>query len=356
MMPMRGELLSVARSERPGLRGRGSTRAVCGLAVLVTLCVSCSDTSPGPAPGGASGDRAEDSAATDAREEDGAPADASADDVDGGGDDAAVVDGERDGADGLVADGLEDSGSVDLGDSLAEPDVGPHDAEAEAADSGEDVAACTVEPMDAIYEGFLPPNPYGSAPQATDCVTAEHDVIIVLGCPNQDSGEPAACQTARADIAVDLMEAGYGRRFITSGGAVHNAFVEADTLAALLVERGVASEQIWVEDRAEHTDENIYFSSQIMLAEGWRSAMVVSDDPGHLIMTAVCDSNCCVELGRLTVFEFPVEGGRQKAGHYVLYPDAEGVSGGECAHIQLPTKLMCLNLGDRRACRDDFRL
>ena len=218
------------------------------------------------------------------------------------------------------------------------------------------VELCPTPSMVDLYDGFFPTNPYGPQPAADSCISGEHDVILVLGCPNAENGDPAPCQITRADMAVDLMNAGFGSRFITSGGAVHNAYVEADTLKALLIERGVPAASIWTDTLAQHTDENLYYGATIMAAEAWQSAVVVSDDPGHLIMTAVCDANCCVDLGRLTVFELAVAGGSIVAGHYALYPWAEVVSVPECDQIEQPLKLMCVNMGSRKACADNFQL
>ncbi|MEJ7729246.1 MAG: YdcF family protein [Polyangiaceae bacterium] len=219
------------------------------------------------------------------------------------------------------------------------------------------VESCPTESMVELYPDVLPPDLYGPKPAATSCVATEHDVIIVLGCPTEDDGAPSACQMARADIAIRLMDAGYGQRFITTGGAVQNAFVEAETLATLLVERGVPEADIFLEPQAEHTDENIYYATQIMLQEQYRSAVVVSDEPGHLLLTALCDTNCCVDLGRLTVFDFAIgEGEPVLAGHYALYPYAAEVSDAECAQIAPDSKFMCLNLPERKACAADFQL
>ena len=79
---------------------------------------------------------------------------------------------------------------------------------------------------------------------------------------------------------------------------------------------------------------------------------MVSESPGQLVYNALCDSNCCVELGRLTVVE--LEG--HVVGHYVLYPDAEPVTDDECAHIEDARMGVCLFLGKRRACKDHFEL
>lgn len=218
---------------------------------------------------------------------------------------------------------------------------------------------CPVPPMTTLYPGGLPPNPYAPQPPAESCIRRRHDAIIVLGCPNQATGAPAVCQKRRVELAVALSQAGYGDRFIPSGAAVHNSYVEAETLRSLLIAKGVPAAQIYLENQANHTDENIYYSSQIMAAHGWRSALVVSDDPGHLILSAVCDSNCCVELGRLTVLSFALQLPGETApspravGHYALYPataPASPVAAAECSHITAPLKLMCTNLMMRKAC------
>lgn len=219
-----------------------------------------------------------------------------------------------------------------------------------------EVTACPVDPMDQLYSGFLPPNPYGAIPAAGACIDRPHDVVIVLGCPNNGDGSPATCQIARADQAAKYFNAGYSTHFITSGAAVANSYVEAVTLKQLLVDRGIPSASILTEQRARHTDENLYFSTRIMEAEGWKSAIVVSEDPGHLILSATCDSNCCVALGRLTALTFTVGGTAIVSAHYVRFPWAAAISTGECDQIKLVTKAMCINLSSRLACASNLQI
>ncbi len=267
--------------------------------------------------------------------------------------------GETDAEDAAVAEVAADA--ADTADA-ADADAGVLEvADTETADTEvlPAVLTCPVASMESLYAGVLPPNPYGAWPTAPDCVKQYHDVIIVLGCPSEGNGSPASCQTGRVDIAMRLKAAGYGDRFIVTGGAVHNQWVEAEALRALLLSRGVQNDRIWLEPEAEHTDENLYYSTQIMVAQGWRSALVVSNDPGHLMMTALCDSNCCVELGRLTLFAMPVTGGlfpNDNVGHYVLIPPAEASTVAECTTIQGPIKFMCTNLGSRKACKGNIQL
>ena len=261
---------------------------------------------------------------------------------------------------GAARDGgvFSDGGIVDAG---AAPDGGAPDAG--PADGGAPVTAsalCPTETMDNLYSGFLPTNPYAAAPAATACVRALHDAIIILGCPSNSDGSASTCQTARVDIGRALDLAGYGRVYIVSGAAAHNRYVEAESLRAILRLRGVPDERILVEPQALHTDENLYYSTLIMEAHGFESALVVSEDPGHLVMTAVCDSNCCVKKGRLTVFDFALEIGgtvqTKKVAHYARFPYAAAVSQAECDQIGGTLKLMCTNQSSRHACAGQLML
>lgn len=218
---------------------------------------------------------------------------------------------------------------------------------------------CAIPSMTEQYGGDEPPATFTPGVAAPACVAVKHDVIVVLGCPTAPDGSAAPCQVARADLAIRAMRSGLGEDFITTGGAVQNAFIEAETLRDLLAARGVPGERIIVEPKAEHTDENLYWSTRIMLEHGWRSAIVVTDDPRHLVMTALCDANCCVRLGRLTAFDFALVDGNDagasvKLGHYELHPLAPAVTDEECATIR--PKLMCLPLGGRRACEGRIAL
>lgn len=218
-----------------------------------------------------------------------------------------------------------------------------------------DPAACPVPTMKDEYPGPFPSFPYGTWTHAEGCVANPHDVIIVLGCPSESDGSPSKCQIDRARMTEQLYDAHWASHFIVTGAAVHNEHVEADALYALLVERGLPADAIIKEPLARHTDENLYYSTRIMQEHDWTSALVVSEDPGHLMMTAVCDSNCCVDLGRLTLYEWEVEPDLYvKAGHYALVPPGTANTDAECTHIS--GLFMCINLGDREACKDDFQL
>lgn len=209
--------------------------------------------------------------------------------------------------------------------------------------------------LDVLYPWTSPPSTLAPWPDAPECAVGKYDTIIIFGCPTNEDGTPSDCQKRRVDLAMQFSRSGYGDRFITSGSAVYTDGIEARSLQQLLVEAGVEEGHIWMDQKAEHTDENLYFASEIMVDRGWESALVVSDS-AHLLYAAVCDANCCVKRGRLATLSFPTDDGDAKAAHYVLTPPADPVTEDECLHLTNPTRLQCTNIDARRACEDNFQL
>ena len=243
-----------------------------------------------------------------------------------------------------------------IGDTVDDTHAAPSDIAADLSDLGPpSLGTCPLPSFTELYPGPFPPSPYGEWPAADACLRQVHDVAIVLGCPSKSDGSPSDCQRGRALVADQLYEAGWTENFIVSGGAVHNTWNEADALAEQIAARGIPAAHIFEDPLAEHTDENMYYATRIMQEHGWTTAFVISEDPGQLMMTALCDANCCVALGRMTLVAFPILGELTvKVGHYVLAPPGIGTTADECKH--LADLVMCINQPSRKACKDDFQL
>ena len=112
------------------------------------------------------------------------------------------------------------------------------------------------------------------------------DTLIVLGNPAMPDGTPSPEQRERTLEAVREYRDGVASHLIFTGGAAHNRFVEADVMKTLAVANGVPSNEITVEDQAQNTIQNIYYSDQIMAAHHWISAEVISS-PSHLPRTGL---------------------------------------------------------------------
>lgn len=116
--------------------------------------------------------------------------------------------------------------------------------------------------------------------------TTHFDTIVVLGTPSRPDGTPSPEQRERVLEGVREYKAGIAPHIIMTGGAAHNHFVEAHTMAQFAASQGVPPSDIFEEGQAQNTIQNIYYSAQIMHQHGWSSAEVISS-PYHLGRTSL---------------------------------------------------------------------
>lgn len=102
------------------------------------------------------------------------------------------------------------------------------------------------------------------------------DVIIILGAGVWENGPSPALQ-ARTKHAAEILKEGYAKQVILSGGLGDHPPSEAEAMQKILLELGVSQEQIFLEDQATNTEENIKYSKKIMDQQGWKTALIVSD-------------------------------------------------------------------------------
>src|SRR5207237_10700251 len=89
--------------------------------------------------------------------------------------------------------------------------IDPPDAGAAAT------AACEVPPMDQIYSGVYPPNPWAPALVAAPCMTQPHDAIVVLGCPSNADGGASDGRIGRTRIGPRLFRRGCAAKGVPRG-------------------------------------------------------------------------------------------------------------------------------------------
>lgn len=112
------------------------------------------------------------------------------------------------------------------------------------------------------------------------------DTLIVLGCPTKPDGSPTAEQRERVLESVREFRKGISKHIIMTGGAAHNRFTEAHSMAMLAEANGVPASAIVEEDQAHDTIQNVYYSDKIMHINGWHTTEVISS-PYHLPRTAL---------------------------------------------------------------------
>ena len=106
----------------------------------------------------------------------------------------------------------------------------------------------------------------------------ESDVIIVLGSGLRRSGRPGDALTRRSIWGAGLYQQGLAERVICTGGIGEgHVRSEADACRELLLREGVPADAIFIEEQSHSTEENAIYAQEIMLENGWDSAVLVTD-------------------------------------------------------------------------------
>lgn len=104
-----------------------------------------------------------------------------------------------------------------------------------------------------------------------------YDAIIVPGYPFRPNGKMNPIYKVRLYWAYHLYKQGKAKNIIVSGSAVHTPYVESKVYALYLIELGIDPDHIIIEDRAEHSLENVFYSMEIAEEHGFERVAVVSD-------------------------------------------------------------------------------
>lgn len=116
---------------------------------------------------------------------------------------------------------------------------------------------------------------YGRFREAPD---ERYDVIIVLGSGLTRRGAPGPALIRRSREGAELWQAGYAPNIICTGGvSAYATRSEADGCREILLREGVAPAAISLEERSRSTEENALYAGEIMRANGWHNALIVSD-------------------------------------------------------------------------------
>lgn len=107
------------------------------------------------------------------------------------------------------------------------------------------------------------------------------DVILVLG-RRLENDRPTQVFEARLDHAARLLREGMAPRIVIAGGLTGKAnFSEAQIGRSRLLGQDIQPEKILIEDRSQHTLENLFNLRETLRRENWSTLILVSD-PLHL--------------------------------------------------------------------------
>jgi uncharacterized SAM-binding protein YcdF (DUF218 family) len=101
------------------------------------------------------------------------------------------------------------------------------------------------------------------------------DAIIVPGVP-YDTGWSQVMKM-RVLWSVELYKKGIANNIIYSGNAVYSPYVEAKIMALYAIKLGVDPDHILIEDRAEHSTENLYYGYHLAQKSGLSNVALTTD-------------------------------------------------------------------------------
>lgn len=104
------------------------------------------------------------------------------------------------------------------------------------------------------------------------------DVIIVLGSGLLRNNQPGPALTRRSQEAAALYREGFASSIICTGGlTAGRTRSEADGCRQVLEAEGIPRAAIILEERSRSTQENAEYAHDIMRANHWQTAVLISD-------------------------------------------------------------------------------
>ena len=108
----------------------------------------------------------------------------------------------------------------------------------------------------------------------------EADVALVCGASIYRD-KPSPVFTERINHGIWLYKEGYVSKILISGGNEHFGNIEAEVARKYAKEKGVPEKDIMIETESKNTEENIVYSKDIILENGFKKIIMVSD-PLHM--------------------------------------------------------------------------
>lgn len=131
---------------------------------------------------------------------------------------------------------------------------------------------------------------------------APYDVIIVPGVPFND-GRWSRVMKGRVYWSKLLFDEGIAKNIIYSGSAVYSPYEEGKIMAAYAVALGIPAEHVFSEVRAEHSSENVWYSSRLARNLGFRRIAVASDPFQTKMLRRFAKRKVSADIGLIPIVE-----------------------------------------------------
>lgn len=117
--------------------------------------------------------------------------------------------------------------------------------------------------------------------KAATAKPSENATVVVLGCRAYGS-RPSIMLASRLDAAYEYLTEHPDAICIVSGGqGPDESMPEAECMYLYLTEKGIAPERIYQENRSTSTRENLFFSQEIIEAEGLKPEIAIVTNEYH---------------------------------------------------------------------------
>ena len=103
-----------------------------------------------------------------------------------------------------------------------------------------------------------------------------YDAIIVPGIPFNGKVWNRTMK-GRIYWAKHLYDSGIARNIIFSGSSVYTPYCEGEIMAMYAREIGISTNHIFIEDKAEHSTENVYYSFKLAQQLGFKKVALATD-------------------------------------------------------------------------------
>jgi uncharacterized SAM-binding protein YcdF (DUF218 family) len=160
-----------------------------------------------------------------------------------------------------------------------------------------------------------------------------YDAIIVTGIPyDSATGKWSDLMKMRVYWSLYLYNNGVAKNIIFSGGAVYTPYVESQIMAMYAEGLGINREHIFIEDRAEHSSENLYYSYHLGKRLGFNK-MAVATDPVQISLLRTFPKKMNIEVDFIPIIfdklkvvpmvDVPIDAEKAKIENFVSLVDRE---------------------------------
>ncbi len=133
-----------------------------------------------------------------------------------------------------------------------------------------------------------------------DAMHKPYDIIIVPGVPLE--GEVWS-QTMKARVywSKYLFDTGVTKNIMYSGSSVYTAYYEAEVMSLFAQAIGIPKENIFIEKKAEHSTENIYYGYQKARLMGFQRIALASDPFQTKLLRRFTKENVSKNVGLIPI-------------------------------------------------------